>query len=456
MSDMILELVKIVLATLVQALPLFGIVVLLVYLQYRRAAGMEQKLFGRTINPVGRQVLISTGLGILGGVLASLIMLLLGLSLTQIGLLFIWPVALLLLLINPRYLCFSYAGGIVALAVLTLRYLLLPLFPALAEFNLVDSLLGVHIPALLALVGLLHLIEALLIYLGGQRGSSPLYYKRSDGEVVGAFSLQRFWPIPLAALLATVVLETEIQGVSMPEWWPLLKPVLELEPGQTLQYLAFPAIAALGYSDLALSSSPREKSASTARYLCLYSVLLTGLALASEYYPWLTLAGVLFAPLGHEAVIHYGNRLEQSRTALYRSTAEGVPLMAVLPQSAAARAGLRSGDLIHRVNSTPVHSDLEFLMRLEESYFMVMLEGHRDGGSFSVVLNKRRSAENNRPDIPFFEKTPSTAGRAALWHRGAALGLIPAPSRQTPIYAQARPAAATGLLRRFWGRLKKR
>lgn len=454
MSALILELGKIVLATLIQSLPIFWVVVLLVYLQYRRAAGMEQKLFGRTINPVGRQVVVSTMLGILGGLLASLVMLLLGLSLTQIGLLFIWPVALLLLLIHPRYLCFSYAGGLVALAVLALRFLLLPLFPALAEYAPVASLLEIHIPALLALIGLLHLIEAMLIYFGGHRGSSPLYFKRADGEVVGAFSLQRFWPIPLAALLATVVLESEIQGVSMPEWWPLIKPALELEPGQTLQYFTFPAIAALGYSDLALSSSPRQKSASTALFLSIFSVLLIGAALAAEYYPPLTLVGVLFAPLGHEAVIYYGNRLEHSREARYRSTDEGVLLMAVLPESAASRAGLRAGDLIRRVNGAPVRSDLEFLRRLEESYFIVLIEGLRKGENFSIVLNKHFSQEKEGRRNPFSERPPATAAYASLWHRGAALGLIPAPSRQTPVYAQARPAAASGLLKRLWSRHK--
>ncbi len=454
MGSLILELGKIVLATLIQAIPIFWIVVLLVYLQYRRAARMEQKLFGRIINPVGRQVLVSTGLGVIGGLLASLIMLLLGLSLTQIGLLFIWPVALLLLLVHPRYLCFAYAGGAVALAVLALRYLLLPFFPALAEYAVVASLMEIHIPALLALVGLLHLIESLLIRFGGQRGSSPLYFKRADGEVVGAFNLQRFWPIPLAALLATAALEAEIQGVSMPEWWPLLKPVLELEPGYTLQYLAFPAMAALGYSDLALSSSPREKTVSTSRYLSLYSIILIGLALVSEFYPLLMPLGVLFAPLGHEAVIYYGNRLEQSRPARYRSSAEGVPLMMVLPQSAASRAGLRAGDLVLRVNGFPVESDLEFLMRLEEGYFMTMIEGLRRGISFSVVLNKRRTEEKNSQDIPFLARPAPAAARDSLWHRGAALGLIPAPSQRTPIYAQARPAGAQGFLRRLWGRFK--
>jgi len=48
--------------------------------------------------------------------------------------------------------------------------------------------------------------------------------------------------------------------------------------------------------------------------------------------------------------------------------------MMVLPQSAAFRAGLRSGDLVCRVNGAPVHSDLDFLLRIDQSYFMVLIE----------------------------------------------------------------------------------
>lgn len=453
MSALLPELGKILLTTLFRVLqiPLFWLVVLLVYLQYRRVAGMEQKFFGRTINPVGKQVAISTGLGILAGMLASAFMLLLGLSLSQIGLLYIWPVALLLLLVHPRFLCFSYAGGIVALAVLALRHIVMPLFPALAEQKLVASLLEIHIPALLALVGLLHLIEALLIYLSGHRGSSPLYFKRAGGEVVGAFSLQKFWPIPLVALLATVVLESKVQGVSMPEWWPLLKSTLELGPGESLQYMALPVLAALGYSDMAFSTSPRQKSAGTAASLSIYSVALIALALLAEFVPPLTLAGVLFAPLGHEAVINRGNRLERSRKSLYRAGAGGVPLMMVLPGSAAERAGLHSEDLIRRVNGLPVRSDLDLLWGIEQSYFMVLIEGQRGESGFSVVLNKRRSGEKDSGPPPRGEG-PGAAAAASLWHRGAALGLIPAPSPQTPIYARERPAAGFSLLRRLRGR----
>lgn len=39
-----LEIVKVLLATLMQTLPLFWLVILIVYLQYRRSALMEQQL----------------------------------------------------------------------------------------------------------------------------------------------------------------------------------------------------------------------------------------------------------------------------------------------------------------------------------------------------------------------------------------------------------------------------
>ena len=456
MSTMFLELGKILFATLLQVLqiPIFWLVVLLVFLQYRRVAVMEQKFFGRPITPVVKQVAISTGLGVLAGILASALMLLLGLSLSQIGLLYIWPVALLLLLVHPRFLCFSYAGGIVALAVLGLR-LVKPFIPSFAAHKVVAPLLEIHIPALLALIGLLHLVEALLIFLSGHQGSSPLYFKRPGGEVVGAYSLQKFWPIPLVALLATAVLESEVQGISMPDWWPLFKSTLELGPGESLQYMALPVLAALGYADMAFTSSPRQKSAATAICLSLYSIVLIGLALAIELYPWLALAGVLFAPLGHEAVIHYGNWRERSGESLYRAGAGGVPLMMVLPGSAADKAGLRTGDLLRRVNGIPVTSDLELLRNIDQSYFMVLIDGSRDDRDFSVVLNKRHVAEKKDLLALPLREDSGAAASAPLWRRGAAFGLIPAPSRYTPIYAREKPAAGSRLLQWFKKRGKR-
>ncbi len=409
--------------------PVFWLVVLLVFFQYRRVANLERAMFGRVINPVGQQVLTSLGLGVAGGFVVSAVLLFLGLSLEHIGLYFIWPVALLLLLFNPRFLCFSYAGGIVAAAALLARFIS-GKFPHLARNALLAGLVEINIPALLVLIALLHLLEAVLIYFSGHRGSSPIYLKKPGGQVVGGFSLQRFWPLPLTALLVTVVLPSEAVGVSMPEWWPIIKPSIQPGLGEILQYAIIPVAAGLGYADLALSSSPREKSVYSARMLALYSVALLLVALASQAYPPLAVFGALLAPLGHELLIVYGNRKEFARQPRYASGEPGVGIMMVLDDSPAARAGLKEGDRILRVNGMPVNSHEDFFEKVKESYFMVFLEGTRGGAPFSVVLNKGGFREQPDPD-----SLPVSRSRADLY-RGVRLGLILVPPAASTIYVE--------------------
>ncbi len=436
MVQFIFDIGQIFLATfaLTLIMPIFWIVLFLVFLQYRRVAATEESLYGRVINPIGRQMLTSLGLGLLGGFIASVILVLLGLSLEQIGLYFIWPVALLLLLINPRYLCFSYAGGIVAVAVLLVKYIMLPIFPGLIELGIIDSLLKIHIPALLVLIGLLHLVEAMLIYIGGHWGSSPIYLKQDDGKVVGAFTLQRFWPLPLVALLVTVVAQTEIVGVSMPDWWPILKSVIQPGEGQSLQYMVIPVAAGLGYSDLAFTAGPRVKTLFSSKWLALYSIILLIIAISSEYLSFLVLPGVIFAPLGHELLILYSKKLDTKKTPCYEVDDQGVTLLMVIPGSAAEEAGLQTGDRITRINSDQVNGGEELLRKIEESYFLVLLEGYRKNETFSLILKKKNQDEGEKGES--FQSKLNRSSFRYLLQRGATLGVIPVPSADSPVYLQ--------------------
>ncbi len=447
MMQSLIEISQIFMTTFVVAffMPIFWIVLFLVYTQYRRLVATEEKLFGRPINNVGRQMLLSTALGILGGFAASTILIIMGLSLEQIGLYFIWPVALLLLMINPRYLCFSYAGGIVAVMVLLGRHVLVPLFPYLEQNVVMESLLMIHIPALLVLIGLLHLAEALLIYFGGHWGNSPIYLKNEDGDVVGAFALQRFWPLPLVALLVTVVAQTDIAGVSMPEWWPILETNLQPGEGQALQYAVIPVAAGLGYADIAVSSTPRERTVFSARGLALYSVVLLIIAVGSEFLSWLVIPGLLFAPLGHELLIIYGKKQEDSRPSRFQMPAKGVTIMMVLPDSPAWQAGLLDDDLILKINGEEVDTNNDLIEKIEDSYFMVLVEGVRDGEPFSLIFKKStasREENKNSPRAGLESYSP-----VSILHRSATLGLIPVPAPDSSVYMEVQKPDPLGRFR---------
>lgn len=369
--------------------PFFGLFIIIVFMQYRRQALLEKKLFGIPFNNIWVQTFHSFLFGMVGGIFGSFFLLLLGISLESIGITYLWPLAIFLLLINPRYLCFAYAGGIISAVSLGVRFLL-PFWPQLEEIAFFRGLTAIHLPGLLALIGILHLTESFLIFISGHLGSSPIYLKSPSGELLGGYSMQRFWPLPLMGLLGLVVSESSeifVGGVSMPEWWPLLGTVLNPHPDEKLVYLTVPLVAVLGYSDLAVSALPRFKRIKTARNLALYSLFLTLLALSAVYYPAMLLPAALTAPLGHEFLIIKGNRDEFSKKPLFRADhARGLKVLAVVPNSPADKAGLKPADLLLEINSHPVETEADFWSILRLNYYRILLKIERGGRKMSLPL----------------------------------------------------------------------
>ncbi len=183
--------------------PFFLVVIVLIWLMYRRMQNTREALFGVRDSTL-RLVLTALGYGIAGGLVGSVLIVVLGISINDIGIIYLWILAVLLMLVDPRFLCFSYAGGILALISLLTGY------PKL------------NIPALMGLVAVLHLVESMLILGSGHIDPLPVYVRNRFGRVVGAFNLQKFWPIPLAIIAVATTAQAPAGGVAMPGWWPLL------------------------------------------------------------------------------------------------------------------------------------------------------------------------------------------------------------------------------------------
>jgi len=316
--------------------PIFWLVVVLVLVQYRRIARVEASLYGTVKNDAVRQTGKALGYGLLGGVVGSFIMVGVGVTLSGSGVVFLLPVALFLMLLSPRLLCFSYAGGILAVS------------------TLLFGVPEVDVAGLMGLVAALHLVESLLIYIGGAGCATPLFVRHGRGGVVGAFALQRFWPVPIAVLVLLGAAPGE--AIAMPDWWPLIRAQVEAAPDAMLVYSLLPVTAALGYGDIAISAPPEVKSKETSVYLALYGAVLMGLAVLASHFPPLRWAAALFGPLGHEAVIRRGNAGQRLGAPRYVHPQRGVMLLDVLPGGAADECGLRRGDVLLSVGGRPVTS----------------------------------------------------------------------------------------------------
>lgn len=363
----------------------YWLVLVLIGFQYYRLINNETKLLGRPRNSVWEQLLSSALYGIAGGFFAAVLLFISGISLFEIGIQYVWPLALLLLFIHPRFLCFAYAGGIVGAAA-ALVQLLGRSWPLLRA-GIFSGLFNLYIPGLLALIGILHLTESLLIALSGHLYPSPVYLETEHG-IVGAFSLQKFWILPLVGMVAEVVSVAEAAGgAAMPEWWPLFAGRLTAEPGFTLLYYLLPVVAGLGYGDICISSTPRQKAKRSALSLAGYSLLLLALAFTAEHWSPAAFLAALFAPFGHEFLIKAGNKREFAGTPLYVPPAVGVKVMDLFADSAAGAAGMRPGDVIVNLNGCPVSDLHSFREQLRTAWLPLQLLVQRDGREKLIVID---------------------------------------------------------------------
>lgn len=379
----------------------------IVYRQYAKIRDYEQGFFGlKRIDPL-RETAAAAIYGLGGGLLATVLFIALGVCLSNAGAAYLWLAALLLMLFHPRFLCFAYAGSVVSIA------------------HLLTGYPQVHIPTLMALVAILHLVEAALIFVDGHHGPSPMFFKHKSGKVVGGFALRKFWPMPTIALVGLAVAGSgvEWQTVAMPDWWPIFRAGLEAPEGHVLMYMLFPLVVALGYSDFVQTELPKTKARRSAGMLFLYSLVLLGLALAANAYPALAILPVIFAPLGHELVILWGRWREQRREPVFHGE-EGVMVLSVYPGSPAEQMGLQAGDVIKSVNGIAVENLSQLVTEISPWAVDPVF----------VVENQFR--QPRRREILFRGKVPP-------------LGIIPAPHPQQGSYVRLREGFFQSLWKRW-------
>jgi len=331
--------------------PIFWMIIALVGFQYWKLQKSQQRMFGVCGFSLTQQIALAISLGSIGGIVGTLLLTLVGINVDQLGLAYIWPVAILLMMVNMRFLCFAYAGGVVALS------------------KVLFGWPNVDVSQVLVLVAVLHITESILIAISGIYGSMPIILQRKNGQLVGAFNLQNFWPLPLLLMSAVAVPELKVpEGVlGMPDWWPLL-PVQEgLMEGHIWMYTMVSVVAALGYTDIAVASSPQMRRRKSALHLGLYSIVLLALALLSVHYKWLQAAAAMVSFLGHEMLIQIDSRQELESTPRYIPPVKGLMVLDTVVDTPAQKAGVKSGDILLKLHNLNIDTKAQ----LAEAIFLV-------------------------------------------------------------------------------------
>lgn len=364
--------------------PFYYIAIVLIMLQYRRQIYLERKLFHTKLHSLGSETGRAVLWGIIGGTAASLIMIMIGVSITPQTVYWIWGAVLLLVLFRMRFLCLAYAAGLIAI----LQYVSLYLNPAgwpewLSTWAepASASLQAVSISTLLVLVAVLHFVESFYVRYQGNRMLTPLFLEGKRGKIVGGYQLQGFWPVPLILPLATGGEAVSWTSIWTGDFWQM---------GWHLA--ALPVV--VGFMDLTKIATPQQKLRQSSKRLLLYSAVVLGLAILVEWQASMALLAGLLCLLLHEAIISWSYRSEMKGTPLFVHPSNGLRVLGVIPGSPAEKLGVLPGEILTKVNDMKVLSkkELHSALRINPAY--CKLEIIDKNGELRILKRAMFAGEN--------------------------------------------------------------
>ncbi|RFT93806.1 PDZ domain-containing protein [Paenibacillus jamilae] len=340
--------------------PFYYISILIVALGYRRQMLLERKLFHTRMHSWAAETWRVVWSGLLAGMALSVLGMFVSVQLNPTSIVCLWIATLLLMLIRVRYLCLAYSVGLLGVVQFFLN-IASGWQPGGVLGTSVAAIRGLDIPALLVLVAVLHVAEALLVRWQGGKAATPLFVEGKRGRLVGGYRMEDLWPIPLLLLVPA-------QGGFMLPWTPLFGG----DAGTGYMLAALPVL--MGFSSVTLGQLPRQKAVLTSNRLLLYSVALLLLSLLAAWWSPLILLAALFSFLAHEALIWYGNIEESRLSPMFVHPEQGMRVLAVLPDSPATAMGILPGEAIYRVNGMVVNSRAELHQALRINSAFCKLE----------------------------------------------------------------------------------
>ncbi|MBS5886069.1 PDZ domain-containing protein [Clostridium sp.] len=387
--ELILYTLRTVAYAIIEPMHILMLVVLgiMFYLKNKRITIMQKMTIGESINSPLELTLSQISLGIIGGVIVSLMMSSLGIIFNEnSGIEIMFMISILLLFIKKRFICFSYSGAVLGMISI--------LSGILSNITNTESYINVNILSLMTFVGIMHVVEGVLVIFDGGRGAIPVFSNRND-KIVGGFAYNRYWALPVAIFIAFSgsISSVTTSVVDTPNWWPVINRAETLLILSTAIIGAIPLYGVIGYNSVSFTKDKIKKPIYSGVGILIYGVLLTLIAQVSQFGVVGQIVVIAFAPLGHEIMIRIQNKIEEAGKYIYVTDNDGVSVLEVSPTSPAYEAGIRRGDKIIEVNNVKTVSEVEIFKIVRESIEEISVKIRRISGEMLdltiIPKNKR-------------------------------------------------------------------
>lgn len=352
------------------------------YIKNDRVVKVQKAVMGRAYYSTIELTISQIVIGILGGIIISLILTILGIAVDfPSSILIMLIISLILMKVKPRYMCFAYSGPI--LAFISFFSLIMVKYFGVSEEYLFD----INIISLMSLIGVLHLVEGLLILIDGKRGVTPVFAKRK-GKIIGGFSISRYWVLPLVFLMVNTYNATGYAEVN--NWWPILNGTLgALTVGTVIGTKFIPTFVMIGYNTITFTKEKEKKIVSTAINTSLYGLSLVIFAQLASLNLFMEFLLIIYVPLAHEFMLRIEYYLEVTKSPKFINRDEGLIVLDVLPNSPACKMGIRSGDLLLEANGEPLVSSISFSKIIKEIKNSVHIKIQKNNGKIKEVMHEK-------------------------------------------------------------------
>lgn len=319
------------------------------YKENKKTTLMQSMIIGERFNSPFELTISQIVIGIVVGIVGTIIISYLGLIFESTSIYLLFIMSMVLMVWNPRFICFSYSGAILGLISLIIEVSSKSMDVSQFVFLKVD------IVTLMSLVGILHIIEGLLVIIDGKTGCIPVFTNRGN-RIIGGFAFKRYWPLPLSLfiIMTNSDVTTISQQIQLPNWWPVLANTIPLDILSKAIISLVPFYAIIGYSGVTFTKTKKEKilfsGVSILTYGCIV-LLLSQIGALLNVFKYML---IILVPVLHELMLKLQKNIELKGKPRYISDEDGIIILEVAPCSIAKKMGIRSGDTIIEVNDKKI------------------------------------------------------------------------------------------------------
>lgn len=361
------------------------IIAIIFYRKNKKIAVMQKMIIGEFINSPLELTLSQIVLGILAGVLGSLLLSYLGVIFNENSAVYVmFIISIILMNFNSRFVCFSYSGAILGF----ISVLSELLTNALHVQNI--KLFYINIVSLMSLIGVLHIIEGMLVMIDGSKGAVPVFANKND-KVIGGFALKRNWALPIAliVILNNGAFNITNEVVNISNWRPMLKGTIDLNLLKNAAVYFLPLYAVVGYRSITFTKSKKEKTIISGSLIMVYGIILVAVSQLASLNLFFKFAILIFAPLAHESILKIEKLFEAKGKPKFTSCGEGIMILEVIPNSIAYEMGMESGDLILDVNDKKIEFDKDIIENIRKVPYYISFKIKKHTGELIHVSSNK-------------------------------------------------------------------